>query len=427
MKTLGKAIAGTVIVLLLFVAFSGVLYYSGAIYSWTQDPLFLPPNMKNLGGGATTPTCPTGQYWNVNDKLCETPSVTPGHRSAPLYVSVKNALGSQLITTATGVEVISGDKLTRLDNITMTATYTAGAGLIDEGTSFYLHVVSKAGNGYYPEWYHIVGLTDGSVVNQLVPSMTAIGQLTEVQISGSVVYYSTGSNVYWKMPLLQIYQRESAANVKFSIDSPSTSGVRTATGAAIATGNWNHTASDFSATGLQFQFSLNIRLADAAMVYGRPTILLGPSPQLNWIVTYLTVVASYNTTGIQGGYLATFTPTGSSQAWTPLPAGLTPGYKNFYTVLPAVMGTQTQQGAQGNIAIPVDTTGLTTQSKVAVGVWVADFQVPADTYQGLSDSAPTAYIPVGMYGITSTVYANGFATSSNAPVHPLDYVTFLSF
>jgi hypothetical protein len=141
----------------------------------------------------------------------------------------------------------------------------------------------------------------------------------------------------------------------------------------------------------------------------------------------MTIVIGFNATGIQGSYLATYTPTGSYQPWTGLPGGLTPGYKEFYTVLPAVMGTETQQGASGPISIPVDTTGITSSTVIKVYMWVTDLQIPAHIADGQADSAPTAYYPVSAYGVTATVFTNGFTISANIPASQLIHINFTSF
>ena len=145
-------------------------------------------------------------------------------------------------------------------------------------------------------------------------------------------------------------------------------------------------------------------------------LFLGPPPDYSWRIGYLVIWVSFNTTGIRASYL-------TARGWTLLNYGLTPGYLNFYRVLPPISANGVIDSS-AIYEIPVDTGNLPSGTGISLRVWMTDLQLPADAARGVSDSVPPPYGGVGGYGITQTIFANGFVIDSNKPTGQLIWAAF---
>jgi hypothetical protein len=325
------------------------------------------------------------------------------------------------------VEVISSNKTTRLDSILTGYSYTAGKTPLAPGTETFLHVYSGTpGVVYYNEWYHVT-IGPNEIVKRLRPGLgtrdapAPIGQLDEENY-GRMARINTGEADYWQItPAFSLYWRDRDVGDKrlvgFNLQNPDGVSIRTATGGAAASGAPDSAAADFTARSSQFSLKLSVDLSDDIYkVYGRPMIFLGPPPDYAWQIGYLVIWVSFNNTGIRSSYI-------TASGWTMLSRDLTPGYVNFFKVLPPLAGTLTGAG-YATFDIPVDTSDLGSGVGVSLRVWVADLQIPADAAQGSGDSAPTPHGGVGGYGVEYTIFANGFRISSNKPTGQLLWAVF---
>jgi hypothetical protein len=233
---------------------------------------------------------------------------------------------------------------------------------------------------------------------------------------------STGEAEYWQIsPAFNLYWRNRDVGdsrfVGFDLKNPDGVSVRAATGAIAASGTPDAAAADFTARSSQFSFKLSVDLSDDVYkVYGRPMIFLGPPPDYAWRIGYLVIWVSFNNTGIKSSYL-------TANGWVMLSRDLTPSYLDFFKVLPPLAGTLMGAGF-ATFDIPVDASDLRPNVGVSLRVWVADLQIPADAAKGESDSAPTPYGAVTGYGVTGTIFANGFRVSSNKPEGQLLWAVF---
>ena len=367
--------------------------------------------------------------------------------SAPLYVGVRDVEGP-LGQNAAVVEVISADKSTRLDRILTTeGIYTAGSTALAQGTEIYLHVYAvhvyyNGGNStYHDEWYHAtVGYLQS--VNRLRPGLgtrdapAPIGQFDQEHYA-RMTRYQSGDREYWQInPTFLLQWRDnygldsdSKAGIAFSVQNPNGVSIRTATGLMPSPGSPDSAPADFTTTRPQFSIKLNVNLTDQERVYGRPMLFLGPPPDYQWRIGYLVIWISFNNTGIGTNYL-------TANDWTQLSQVSTPGYLNFYKVLPPIVGSlstgltsieqsnEIQNIINTSIDISVDTSRVQAGTGISLRVWMADLQLPADSAHGIDDQAPVPYGPVGGYGVPETVFANGFRISSGTPANQLIWITF---
>jgi len=348
----------------------------------------------------------------------------------PLYVGVRGFEGAfkpgGLIGSAV-VEVISANKTTMLDNILMTDTYTAGKVQLAAGTEIYLHVHDNNPQwDFYDEWYHaIVG--ENQPVMRLRPGFgtrdapAPLGEFSE-EYYGKMVRYITGSDQYWQItPTFYLTKRNEVNDLgdfwKFNLLNPGGAVIRNATAVSSASGAPDSAAADFSLSGT-FSLKLSVDLGVSWWAYGDPMISLGPPPDYGWRIGYLVIWVSFNSTGIRASYL-------TANGWTLVnqSPNLTPGYLNFYKVLPPVSGNGIITGS-ATYEIPIDTGSIPRGTGVSVRIWIADLQLPADAARGVSDGVPPPYGAVGGYGITQTIFANGFLISSNRPTGQLIWAAF---
>jgi hypothetical protein len=344
----------------------------------------------------------------------------------PLYLRATDLWDS--LAGYAAVDVISADRATRLDRILIKDDYGIGTTPIATGTEIYLHVYSTASQyEYYDAWYHTT-VGQGNRVMRLRPGLgtkdapAPIGGIDEEDF-GRIARFTTGGSWYWQItPALFIQWRDdrvNRANVKFNLQSPNGTSIRRATGLTAAPGTPDSAAADFIATSPQFTLKLTVDLTDPGRVYGQPMLFLGPPPNYDWRIGYLVIWITFNNTYVRPGYLA-------ANGWSLLNVTTTPGYMNFYRVLPPITGTLGSVG-HANLDIPVDTGDLHSGTGISVRIWIADLQVPADAAQGVSNAVPTTYGGVTQYGLASTIFENGFMTSTNAPTAQLIWAAFKAY
>jgi len=348
----------------------------------------------------------------------------------PLYVGVRGfegAFKSGGLIGGAVVEVISANKTNRLDSIFMTDTYTAGTVQLAPGTEIYLHVhCTDPRWDFYDEWYHaIVG--QNQPVMRLRPGLgtrdapAPLGGLSG-EYYGRMTRYITGSAEYWQItPTFYLMKRNEINDLgnwwTFKLLNPGGVEIRNATAVSSASGAPDSAAADFSLSGT-FSLKLSVDLGISWWAYGDPMLFLGPPPDYGWRIGYLVIWVSFNTTSIRASYL-------TANGWilvNQFPS-LTPGYLTFYKVLPPVSGNGIITGS-ATYDIPVDTGSLPSGTGISVRVWIADLQVPADASRGVSDGVPPPYGGVGGYGISTTIFANGFLISSNKPTGQLIWAAF---
>jgi hypothetical protein len=373
--------------------------------------------------------------WMVETGILQQPL-----QSAPLYVGVEGPL-----VNYAGVDVISKDKAIRLDNIIMTAPYTAGTKPIAPGTEIYLHVYSvdvipdPNYSSFYDEWYHVI-VGQNQPVHRLRPGLSVrnapapIGEFDE-EYYGKMVMFSTGGAMYWRItqPFLLQWRNDvddasMGSLVKFNLQNPDGVSIRNATEATAASGTPDSAAADFTTTSPQFTLKLTVYWQECVepdwlygcmeRVYGKPMLFLGPPPNYDWRIGYLVIWISFNNTNIGTDYLAV-------NGWTRLNQVSTTGYLNFYKPLPPL---ETHRGQADCLCaefnIPVDTSHLSAGTGISMRIWMADLQVPVDAAQGVSHAVPSPYGGVTRYGLRGTIFANGFMTSTNKPTAQLIWTAF---
>ena len=207
----------------------------------------------------------------------------------PLYVGVRGFEGAfksgGLIGSAV-VEVISANKTTRLDSITMTDTYTAGRLQLAPGTEIYLHVRDDDPRwDFYDEWYHVI-VGQNQQVMRLRPGLgtrdapAALGRFDE-EYYGRMIRYSTGNAQYWQItPTFYLMKRNEIDDLgnwwKFSLLNPDGTSIRNATAVSSASGAPDSAAADFTARSSQFSLKLSVDLGISWWAYGDPMLFLGP-------------------------------------------------------------------------------------------------------------------------------------------------------
>jgi len=347
--------------------------------------------------------------------------------NAPLYVAVNVVGRIGMSVSKDVVEVISSNRTKQLDRILAGHTYTAGNTSLASGTEIFLHVYSGTpGVVLYNEWYHVT-IGPNEIVKRLRPGLATrdapapIGQFDEEDY-GRMTRIATGEAEYWQIsPAFNLYWRDRDVGdrryVGFDLENPDGVSIRAATGAIAASGTPDAAAADFTARSSQVSLKLSVDLSDDVnKVYGRPMIFLGPPPDYAWRIGYLVIWVSFNNTGVKSSYL-------TANGWTMLSRELTPGYVDFFKVLPPLTGNLMGAGF-ATFDIPVDTSDLRSGVGVSVRLWVADLQIPADAAQGESDSAPRPNGAVAGYGVADTIFVNGFRISSNKPEGQLLWAVF---
>jgi len=422
-------------------------FMNGALYMMSNGAWGLAPS----GVGTTPPVnqnpCGPGTTWDPTTLKC-LPTATPNGACVPVTnagaaateAGVSNGMSKAQLTSTTYVAIFSADHTTEIDSYSIAAAVSVGTGIIYPGTAYTFEVSSTAGNGYIDSWYTLhSGWSDCSPIYYVEPGMGSLqyitpygpsvpnvplGTTTEVQ--AGTIRYVPGQTNYWllgQQGTLLVFQRESAANIKYAMDVPGTRGVRSATGAVRQSGNpWSNATSNYSSTSQTFSLNLNIALSDLSEVYGYPMISWTQLPTPVMHIGYLAVWFALNNTNSNfANALTTATP-----QWSQLPNGITPGYEDFVQIIAPVESTPVAYG-NVNVNIPIDDGSLNGGStKVGAAVWVADNQLYPNVLSASSYSpAPTVYAPVVRYGITSDIYSSGFSiSSSNAPQTSLDFVIF---
>jgi len=424
-----------------------IMYFNGTAYVLTNGAWGIQGTSTPSGGNNYVPPCGTGTIWDPNQKACvvntspsaPTGACTPNTNAgaAATESSVSDGMSHAQLTATTYMAIFTADHMSLIDSYVMTAATTVGTGVVYPGTPYVMQVSSTSGNGYYGSWYTLhqgwgdcspiyyveAGMGNIQYITPYGPSVPGIALGSTTEVVAGYVRYVAGQTNYWYLGqsgTLLIFQRESAANVKFAMDVPGTRGVRTATGAAAATGTVFSHSSDYTSTAQTFSINLNIHLSDLSMVYGYPKISYTSLPTPTLHIGYQAVWAAFNNT--QSSLSSAMTS--ATPAWTQLPNGITPGYQDFVQIIAPVESTPSVYG-DANINLPIDDGSLNGGNNgIGVAVWAADMQVYPNVLTASSaNGAPTVYAPVVRYGLTATVYATGFSVSaSNAPQTALDYV-----
>jgi hypothetical protein len=344
---------------------------------------------------------------------------------APISVAVTD-YGDTFLPGLAIVDVISANRTTRLDSIITGRDYTTGKTPIALGTEIYLHVYSRLPQyEYYDEWYH-AKVGQNAIVTRLKPGLRSrdapapIGQFDE-EAFGRMNAYSNGTAISWQIaPRFFLQWRDDRSDindVKFSLLNADNV-IRSATGTTAAGGTPDSASADFTTerTQLSIQLKINLAQRERAYVYGQPMLFLGPPPTHKWLIGYLVVWISLNTTEIGMEYPRL-------NGWASLDENLTPGYTDFYKVIPPIFGSFAGTRTT-SIDIPVDTSNLEPATGISLRVWIADLQVPSAAALGMDNPAPSANDVVTGYGIADTICANGFRVIAQKPASQVLWTAF---
>jgi hypothetical protein len=337
-----------------------------------------------------------------------------------LLIHIKNGLNGTSLTGATTVDLIdaNGDLSQSIETVTVASASQASTGYFTPGRHLYFHVI-PIGLGHYDGFFEgTVG--PGGQVYEWIPQAPGCGATTvtfQKVLVGSM-NLAGESTKYWDMPILNVYHIETAANVHYNLLDPTGTSMRTATGGTAASGTIfsGSSASNYTALTKTPTFKLLISLTEVSHVYGRPVVTLSSTVPYSFEGRFLAVWFSVNSTSISSS-------TTVANGWCLAPSSATPGFTNFYKFIPMVASTQTSTGFI-SMDIPLDTTSIAGATKLGVGVWVEDIQLPSAVVQGTYSAVYAQTGAFSDFAPAATIYASGFAVTASVPSGYVDHFVF---
>jgi hypothetical protein len=428
-----KAITSTTAVLVIclllavgalgYMAYHGVGGPCGAGTMWNGVNCVAIPGTSQTQTAAQSTPAPSG----VNSYLLE-------------FIGVQDAFSGTDLHSATHTDIVifnPADHTRALETISAAANAQISAGFYIAGQKLLVYVWSdvdpanEAGRGathgdeYYPEWFTV---TIGGAVNILrPPDSPGTGTNPEAQIQelpyGQCTLGGTATaGYYWVVsPALKLYPRALNTVVTMNVQNPDgtlslAAAADAATGHTFATqGSQSRT---YTATGKQFTVKLVLNIANLALVWGRPTILLSSIAPYNFQCKYPVLWVAFNSTALQRDYTQgtgfapiTTQPVGWWVVWQTIPTqgGIGAAYSDLSNT-----GSVT-------ISIRIDTSAITAATQLAMATYLGDLQTPGDAAVGSANGAPTAYGGIGntgvdgVVGVTYAIATTGINGGSNVP------------
>jgi hypothetical protein len=368
-------------------------------------------------------SCGQGTAWSNATHECVAtggsglpPESGEGPISALFKVGAKNLYTSTALTSTTSVDVFHQNDLDgRIETVAVAAAATAGKMTITEGDDLFFHVFSTAASGYYDRMYRVNDLKIGAPVELMTPiwadgnpgswslSYTAIGN----------VQFDNSATKYWLIPTFTIIERASTAEMGYSAIWSGATAV-TATGASSTTlPGGGSQASKYTASGDSFKIKFQLSLTAVSIGIGQPVLTISSTLPRQFQALFFVLWFSQNNT-------QTLDSDGPfSNGYKKLPFASTT-YNVYWKVIQPVTSDQVSTGSRDE-EITLNTTPLSTSTVIAIKFWCTDLQNPFDVSGGAADAAPTAYGAISAYGLTSTIDANGFTSSSGVPASECDY------
>jgi len=344
-------------------------------------------------------------------------------KSALYKIGVKDASNSTYLTTAICtpvVDVIFKNSFdTRHESLAIaSAAQTSSKNLI-EGQDVYFHVYAT---NHYSRVFHAV-MAVSAVVYLVVPVYDGATSFTLKEIPVGQIGWDDSATHYWLLPAFDIWNR--APNTNARIDAGSGQSGATVVGTTASAPDALISATDtnkYTATSKTFTNRVMISLTAVSVAWGEPVLLISSGTPRTFKASFMIFWAAFNNTALnddtgpfsQGFRLIGIQPTGYRVFWKVLVDPSTDG---------AVLRSSEVTTASYFIDIPVDSTAIGA-TVISCRYWCADFQVPSSASAGSSSAAPTTYNPFSGFGVTATIAANGYATTSNVPSGDLEYTIF---
>ena len=333
-----------------------------------------------------------------------TTSVMPGARVAKMSLGIQDYFNGTSLTTG-HVDVVPINNLAQAyESALAITTYPTTSGQrYTEGLQYYVNVYNP---NSYPRVYRI---TVGGAVEEMIPNVpvgtdgTGAPSFTFNTIGTMTL--STEATPVWVVPAFRLKAVASAASILLQLQGPS-GNIRqvTANGAGANEVAAGSQTVNYTAGAKTFQLDFVIKLSQVSRSYGEPVVTLSSTAPYAFQVRYLVLWLDFNSTQLGTSSMAGFYPI------TVQPTG----HYVSYTVLSPVTSAQSTTGST-DIPIPIDTSSVTSSTKLMVRVWIGSYQYGVDVHNGSKDAAPTAYGAFSGYGSNSIIPAQQYTTSSNLP------------
>ena len=215
-------------------------------------------------------------------------------------------------------------------------------------------------------------------------------------------YTLVSNSYYYPLGVYQLKKRVAADSISFKIQDPTGTTLGSADGdTAQSSGFGSYTASSTS-----FNLMLLISVTGTVsqpVAFGEYMPYVTPQLQKEQLKPVVWV--AFNSTAINLDKLRS----AGFERMENAPSGVLVVYK----VLSPIETNKINTAQTMSVQIPVDTSSIASGTKVAMAIWIADLQRPADAAIGVKISSLTAYGPYSGYGVTSPLGQGYTAPSSS--------------
>jgi len=224
----------------------------------------------------------------------------------------------------------------------------------------------------------------------------------EFTVTVPSTYTLVSNSYYYPLGVFQLKKRVTADSISFKIQDPTGTTLGSADGDTAQTSGFG----SYSASSTSFNLMLLISVTGTTsqpVAFGEPVPYI--TPQLAKETLRPVVWVAFNSTAINLEKLRS----AGFERMENAPNNVLVVYK----VLDPIETNKINTAQTMTITIPVDTSSIASGSKVAMLVWIADLQRPADAAIGVKISSLTAYGPYSGYGVT-TPLGQGYTAPSSS-------------
>ena len=224
----------------------------------------------------------------------------------------------------------------------------------------------------------------------------------EFQVTVPSTYTLVSNSYYYPLGVFQLKKRVGADSISFKIQDPTGTTLGSADGDTAQSSGFG----SYSASSTSFNLMLLISVTGTTsqpVAFGEPVPYV--TPQLAKETLRPVVWVAFNSTAVNLEKLRS----AGFERMENAPNNVLVVYK----VLDPIETNKVNTAQTMTIQIPVDTSSISSGTKLAMAIWIADLQRPADAAIGVKISSLTAYGPYSGYGVTTPLGAGYTAPSSS--------------
>ncbi|MEM4497624.1 MAG: hypothetical protein QW692_02220 [Nitrososphaerota archaeon] len=226
----------------------------------------------------------------------------------------------------------------------------------------------------------------------------------EFTVTVPTSYTLVSNSYYYPLGVLQLKRRVDAANLNFKLQDPTGQTIASATGAAAQSAGWGSYSPSSKSTNLMLLISVTGSVSQP-VAFGHPVPYITPSLAKETLKPVMWVAINSTAVSLEKLRAAGFERVENAPS----------NWLLVYKVLDPVETNRVNTVQTSTVMIPIDASSLASGTKVAVLVYIADLQRPADAAIGVRLTSLTAYPPYSGYGVQPM--GGGYVPPSTPPAN----------